>query len=215
MISLETVLEEVCPWEAGSARQVWFDKLEAYATLIQRWNKVYNLTAITEFEEIIYKHFLDSLLLLPFLNEERIIDVGSGAGFPGIPLALSCPSKRFALLDSNSKKTRFLIHAISELGITNTEVIHSRVENYHPIEKWDIVVTRAFAQLTDIARQTRHLLNSDGKIIAMKGKLDDTEIQNLGADFFVEKIERLDIKTRHAAQLGARHILLIRPVKGK
>ncbi|MDH5484173.1 MAG: 16S rRNA (guanine(527)-N(7))-methyltransferase RsmG [Gammaproteobacteria bacterium] len=145
-------------------------KLLAYLLLMQKWNKAYNLTAIRDLDQMVIRHLLDSLSILPFITESPILDVGTGAGLPGIPLALCLTDKKFILLDSNSKKTRFLTQAKIELGIDNMEVIHSRIEDYQPGFGIEIITCRAFAALNTILDSTQHLVTSTTRILAMKGK---------------------------------------------
>ena len=141
-----------------------------YLLLMQKWNKAYNLTAIRDLDQMVIRHLLDSLSVLPFVDNDPVLDVGTGAGLPGIPLALCLPDKKFVLLDSNGKKTRFLTQVKIELGIENIEVIHSRIEDYQPGYPFAIVTCRAFAALNTILDLTQHLVTSSTRILAMKGK---------------------------------------------
>lgn len=143
-----------------------------YLQLIQKWNRAFNLTAITDLDQMVIRHLLDSLSILPFIDASPVLDVGTGAGLPGIPLALARPDIEFVLLDSNGKKTRFLTQVKIELGIENIEIIHSRVEDYRPGKTFSIVTCRAFAALNTILVRTQHLLTSETRILAMKGKLE-------------------------------------------
>jgi 16S rRNA (guanine527-N7)-methyltransferase len=150
------------------------DKLEqllVFIKLIEKWNKTYNLTAIRDREDMVRLHLLDSLAIVPFIEGKRVIDIGTGAGFPGIPLAIYLPETEFTLLDSNAKKTRFVQQAILELKLKNVSVCHNRVEQYHPEKNFETVVTRAFASLSDIVELTAHLLSKDGILLAMKGQV--------------------------------------------
>ncbi|MCW9006112.1 MAG: 16S rRNA (guanine(527)-N(7))-methyltransferase RsmG [Gammaproteobacteria bacterium] len=143
-----------------------------YLRLMQKWNRAYNLTAIRDLDQMVIRHLLDSLGVLPYINSGPVLDVGTGAGLPGIPLALAQPENKFFLLDSNGKKTRFLTQVKIELGIENIEVIHSRVEDFRPDVKFEIVICRAFAALNTILERTQHLVTSTTRILAMKGKDD-------------------------------------------
>ena len=145
-------------------------RLLAYLRLMQKWNKAYNLTAIRELDSMVIRHLLDSLSILPYIDQSPILDVGTGAGLPGIPLALCRPDYQFVLLDSNGKKTRFLTQAKIELAIDNIEVIHSRIEDYQPDNGFEIITCRAFAALNTILDRTQHLVTSTTRIMAMKGK---------------------------------------------
>jgi 16S rRNA (guanine527-N7)-methyltransferase len=144
--------------------------LMGFLQMLVKWNRVYNLSAINEPEQMVILHLLDSLAVLPFLHGERCIDVGTGAGLPGIPLAIAAPDIDFALLDSNSKKTRFIQQACIELGLKNVLPLHERVEKYQPAQKFDTVTARAFTAMPDLLSKTRHLLNDGGKLLAMKSK---------------------------------------------
>lgn len=151
-------------------------KLLAFVDLIAKWNKAYNLTAIKKPQDMVRLHLLDSLSVLPYLRGKSIIDVGTGAGLPGIPLAICLSGIRFTLLDSNAKKTRFVQQAVLELKLTNVTVVHHRVEDYTPDKLFDCLLTRAFAELAGIMTATRHLLAKDGKLIAMKGRNLEAEM---------------------------------------
>ena len=157
-------------------------KLVHYIQLIARWNKTFNLTAIRDVEEMVSKHLLDSLVVQPYIEGSLILDVGSGAGLPGIPFAITSPDKKFVLIDSNGKKTRFLMQAKIDLRLDNVEVIHSRVEDFQPMEQghriyFDVITARAYATTDDILSSTAHLQDSATRILVMQGKLD-TQIEN-------------------------------------
>ncbi|MCX7084795.1 MAG: 16S rRNA (guanine(527)-N(7))-methyltransferase RsmG [Methylococcales bacterium] len=154
-------------------------QLLAFVQLLEKWNKAYNLTAIRNKEAMIGLHLLDSLAVAPYIQGPRIIDIGTGAGLPGIPLAIYYPEMQFTLLDSNAKKTRFVQQAILELGLKNISVCHTRVEQYQPEQNFDTVITRAFASLPDILQLTTRLLSDSGILLAMKGQATDVpEIEN-------------------------------------
>ena len=153
--------------------------LLAFIQLIQKWNKAYNLTAVREPLEMVDLHLLDSLAILPHLPDGRIADIGTGAGIPGIPLAICRPDCHFTLVDSNSKKTRFVQQAMLELKLSNVEVVHARVEQLMPKMPFDAVLTRAFASLPDIVRLTGHLLAEDGVLLAMKGQTPSDELASV------------------------------------
>lgn len=160
-----------------SAGQV--ESLIAFLVLIQKWGKAYNLTAIREMSEAIDLNLLDSLTVSPFLDGGRVMDVGTGAGLPGIPLAIVHPDKRFVLLDSSAKKVRFVRHAIMELGLANVEAVASRVEDYRPSVGFDLVLARAFASLSEIRTMVAHLLGSEGRVLALKGQYPRGEVEAL------------------------------------
>ena len=155
------------------------NQLIQFIELIAKWNKAYNLTAVRNNDDMARLHILDSLAILPHIQGKRIIDIGTGAGLPGIPLALCLPDIQFTLLDSNAKKTRFVQQAILELQLKNVTVIHNRVEDYQPEIKFDAVLTRAFASLPDIVKLTAHLLNDNGVLLAMKGQIPEAELTEL------------------------------------
>jgi 16S rRNA (guanine527-N7)-methyltransferase len=152
------------------------EQLLTYIALIEKWNKSYNLTSIRDKVSMVPMHLLDSLAIVPFITGKRVIDIGTGAGLPGIVLAVCFPDIEFVLLDSNAKKTRFVQQAILELKLTNVSICHNRVELYHPDNGFDIAITRAFASLEDIMRLTTHLLNNGGVLLAMKGQIPDVSM---------------------------------------
>ena len=165
-IRLEQGLKQLNLEISAQAQQ----KLLAYLQLMLKWNKAYNLTAIRELDSMVIRHLLDSLSILPYITASPILDVGTGAGLPGIPLAICLPDYQFVLLDSNGKKTRFLTQAKIELGIENIEVIHSRIEDYRPAYGFELITCRAFAALNTILDRTQHLVTSGTRVMAMKGK---------------------------------------------
>ena len=162
------------------------DSLFAYLSLLKKWNLAYNLTAIRDPEEMVGKHILDSLAILPWLRGNRIIDVGTGAGLPGIPLALARPELNFVLLDSNGKKTRFLNEVKRQLSIKNLEIVQFRVENYRPSQGFDTVLSRAFSSLTQMIQWTQHLVARDGIWLAMKGRQPDMELSEIKQSCTIE-----------------------------
>ncbi len=155
------------------------EKLLRFVRLIEKWNKAYNLTAIRNQHDMVRLHLLDSLAMMPFIKGERVIDVGTGAGLPGIPLAICLPDVQFTLLDSNAKKTRFVQQAILELTLKNVVVYHNRVESFQPEPAFNTVITRAFASLADIIKLTTHLLVTNGVLLAMKGQNMDAELAQI------------------------------------
>ncbi len=145
-------------------------KLLDYLQLMLKWNKAYNLTAIRELDSMIVRHLLDSLSILPFINASPVLDVGTGPGLPGIPLALCLPDYQFVLLDSNGKKTRFLTQCKIDLKLNNITIVKSRVEDYVFDSGFEIITCRAFAALNTLLARTEHLLTPATRILAMKGK---------------------------------------------
>jgi len=157
------------------------ESLLTYIQLLLKWNKVYNLTAVRDPAQMVVRHLLDSLAIAPWCTGQRLIDVGTGAGLPGVPLALLYPQKEIHLLDSNSKKTRFLFQVKTALGLDNISVHHARVESFTPIQRYDAVLSRAFASLLDMVTGCGHLLCESGQFIAMKGGLCESELASIDA----------------------------------
>ena len=157
-----------------------------YLDLLAKWNRAFNLTAVREPVQMVSRHLLDSLAILPWLNDSPTLDVGTGAGLPGIALAVARPTQTFTLLDSNGKKTRFVRQAVRELGLANVEVVQSRVEQYRNASAQ--VVSRAFASIPDMLALTGHLLAPGGRLLAMKGTLTDLEMAGIQAPWRAEVI---------------------------
>ncbi len=183
-------------------------QLLAYLALLIKWNKAYNLTAVRNPDEMVSRHLLDSLSVVPAVAEagDNWLDVGSGGGMPGIPLAIVFPQRRFTLLDSNGKKTRFLTQVKLELKLDNLDVVQSRVEAFTPTEKFDGICSRAFSSLADFANWTRHLSHVDSHWLAMKGVHPDDELQVLPDDFRLEHSHVLKVPGCQ----GQRHLLILR-----
>ena len=154
-------------------------KLLDYLALLQKWNKVHNLTAVRDPEEMVTLHLLDSLSVLPHIKAKRLLDVGSGAGLPGIPLALCMPELHVTVMDSSHKKASFMRQAKAELGISNLEVVCGRVENYKPEQLYDIVISRAFSDLAEFVALTKHLCAPGAEWLAMKGVYPYDELAQL------------------------------------
>lgn len=150
-----------------------------FQALIAKWNRTYNLTAIHEPERMLTHHLLDSLSILPGVTAGPLLDVGSGAGLPGIPLAIARPDLRVTLLDSSQKRCGFMQQAAIELKLGNVKVVHARAEVFQPSEKYPQIVSRAFSDLTDFVKATHHLLAEGGEWLAMKGLYPDEEIAQL------------------------------------
>lgn len=152
------------------------ESLFRYLQLLYKWNQAYNLTAIRDPEEMVSRHLLDSLAILPWVNGTRLIDVGTGGGLPGIPLAIALPDCHIVLLDSNGKKIRFLNEVKRALKLDNVEIIQSRVENYRPLEGFDTITSRAFSDLSQMIDWTTHLIATNGIWLAMKGHTPESEL---------------------------------------
>ncbi len=189
-----------------SARQN--DQLEAYCCLIQKWNQSYNLVADCRFDALLTRHLFDCLSALPFVAVEpnnHVLDVGSGAGLPGIPWAIFHPESHFTLLDSNGKKTRFLFHAKLALELENVSIEKSRVEYYQPKEPLDIVTCRAFASLRCTTKQVSSLMKCQTRLVAFKGQFPATELADLP-----NAIEALDIQKVNVPSLQEeRHLVTL------
>jgi len=154
-------------------------QLLAYLALMQKWNKVHNLTAVRDADEMVTLHLLDSLVILPFIDGNTLLDVGSGAGLPGIPLAICNPNLKVTVIDSNNKKVSFMRQAKAELGINNLEVLGGRVEEIAANRKFDIVISRAFSDLDLFISLTHQLCDDQGKWLAMKGVYPEAELAEL------------------------------------
>jgi 16S rRNA (guanine527-N7)-methyltransferase len=175
------------------------DKLLAYLALLRKWNKVYNLTAIRDEHRMVSHHLLDSLAVMPHLWAGRWLDVGCGAGLPGIVLAVMRPNWQFTLLDSNSKKTSFVQQAIIELGLQNSSVHCARVEDWRPAVRFDGIISRAFSELGDFLRSTQHLVAQHGRWAAMKGA-PEQELAGVPGECRVEQVIPLQVPGLHAAR---------------
>jgi len=181
-------------------------RLLQYLTLLHKWNRVHNLTAVREPKKMVTQHILDCLAVLPYVEGKRLVDVGSGGGLPGIPLAMARPQLDVTLLDSNHKKTVFLQQAVIDLQLTNVNVVCARVEDFKPQQPFDLVISRAFSDLGEFARLTRHLCAPGAALLAMKGLHPYEEIAQLPADVSVQQTLSLEVPG-----LGAtRHLVVMR-----
>lgn len=184
-----------------TTRQQWL----AYLALLSRWNRVHNLTAIREEDKMLTHHLLDSLAVGPYLSATRLLDVGSGGGLPGIPLAISRPDLSVTLVDSNQKKASFLRQAVSELGLGNIKVVADRVEQLQDDAGYDAIISRAFAETSLFLRLTRPLLASGGRWYVMKGVYPDAELQNLPEWAVLQASHQLRVPGLDAQ----RHLLIV------
>ena len=181
--------------------------LLAYVRLIEKWNKVHNLTAVREPEQMVVLHLLDSLSVLAHVAQARtLLDVGSGAGLPGIPLAIARPDLAVTLLDSSHKKAAFLRQAKAELALANVEVVCERVEKWHPAAPFDVVVSRAFAEIAEFVEQSKHLVSAEGSLLAMKGVHPFDELARIPATHRVENVVALHVPTLDAQ----RHLVFLK-----
>lgn len=175
-----------------------------FVRLLDKWNKAYNLTSVRNPEEMLVKHILDSLVVSPHLNGTHFIDVGTGPGLPGIPLAIANPDKQFVLLDSLGKRITFIKNAVRELGLTNVTPVLSRVEAYQDAQ-FDGVLSRAFASLNDMVNWCYHLPNSAGKFYALKGIYAEAEVQEIEKAVKLENVIPLSVPEL----VGERHLVVL------
>jgi 16S rRNA (guanine527-N7)-methyltransferase len=185
------------------------DRLLAHLDLLDDWNARMNLTAIRDRRSQITKHLLDSLTVRPYLRGNRIADVGSGAGFPGIPLAVVAPDRHFALIESTGKKCRFLEHVRDTLGLANVEVVQSRAESYEPRERFDTVLARAVGPVADLVKVAGRLVAGGGRLLAMKGRYPEEELAAKLNGWKVAAVHRLAVpgleEERHLVELCRSH----------
>ncbi len=206
MSQLRNKLDELIAQTDLEVSELQRNQLVGYVEMLNKWNKAYNLTSVRDPEEMLVKHILDSIIVSTHLQGERFIDVGTGPGLPGIPLAIMCPDKHFHLLDSLGKRIRFIKQALHELKIENVMPIQSRVEEFQPEEKFDAVLSRAFASMVDMVSWCHHLTKAEtGLFLALKGQLPQGEIDELPAWCCVT-----DIKALNVPQLeGERHLVTL------
>ena len=184
-------------------------QLVAYVEMLHKWNKAYNLTSVRDPNEMLVRHILDSIVVAPHLQGTRFIDVGTGPGLPGIPLAIVRPESHFTLLDSLGKRVRFLRQVQHELKLTNIEPVQSRVEDFPAEPPFDGVISRAFASLNDMVSWCHHLPGDAGRFYALKGQLPEEEIALLPAGLGVESI--VELKVPHLE--GERHLVIVKANK--
>ena len=181
--------------------------LMRYLYQLERWNTVYNLTAVRRIDDMVSRHIFDSLAVQPYLHGQWILDVGSGAGLPGIPLALINPQRQFCLLDSNTKKTRFLTQMTIELSLNNATIAACRIEQHCPHSYYDTVISRAFASLSEFAALAGPFCAPGGRLLAMKGTYPEDELESLPAAYRVMAVYRLEVPGLDAE----RHLVHVEP----
>jgi 16S rRNA (guanine527-N7)-methyltransferase len=191
------------------------EQLLQYVALLAKWNRAYNLTAVRDIEQMVSRHLLDSLTLLPFIDEgnddaetsgaKTFADVGTGAGLPGLVLAICAPHHRFELFDSNGKKIRFVKQAIGELHLANASAQQTRIEAWQPAAGYDAILSRAFASLSEMAALCEHLLAPHGRLLAMKGNYPDDELAALPPQWQLDAAHPL----RVPAEVGQRHLIIL------
>lgn len=206
---LEALLRSGIEDQSLTLTDIQVKQLLDYLQLLQKWNGAYNLTAIREPEKMLHLHLLDSLSIIPFVKGGNVLDVGTGPGLPGIPLAIVYPERNFTLMDSNGKKTRFLFQVKNELGLGNVKEVQSRVEAYQPTTQYDAITSRAFTSLLDMVEKTAHLLEDNGRFYAMKGQYPDEELRVLPKHYNVVASHQL----RVPGVDGKRHLIEIKKSK--
>lgn len=182
------------------------NKIQAYLENLLKWNKAYNLTAIRDPREMVIKHLLDSLSIYPHIQGKSVLDVGTGPGLPGIPVSICDTNKHWTLIDSNGKKTRFLLQMKADLALHNLDVVKGRIENLAAQNTYDVITSRAFSALQDFVGVCLPLLKSDGELVAMKGTIPHEEIEQLNH-------QQLDIEIKPLAVPfleEERHLILVK-----
>ncbi|WP_371195328.1 16S rRNA (guanine(527)-N(7))-methyltransferase RsmG [Glaciecola sp. SC05] len=181
------------------------DTIIGFVLLMNKWNKAYNLSSVREPDQMLVKHIMDALVVAPFINGQRIADVGTGPGLPGVPLAIVFPEKQFTLIDSLGKRIRFIKQACYELKITNVNAIQSRVEDLLSDPLFDTVISRAFASLSDMLNWCEHLVDNNGEFLALKGQLHQDELSEVPKQFTVAQTTALYVPSL----IGERHLVSI------
>lgn len=184
------------------------EQLLAFVVMLHKWNRAMNLTAIRDPRQMISRHLLDSLSILPYLCGDKVIDVGTGAGLPGIPLSILCPDMSFTLLDSNQKKQIFVSQAVKSLSLKNVQCVYSTVQTYQPVQKFSTILTRAFTQLSRMISLTIHLLDDNGRFLAMMGKVEQEPLTL--HEVHIEQIVSLKVP----GETAQRHLAIIARQKG-
>ncbi|WP_034918230.1 MULTISPECIES: 16S rRNA (guanine(527)-N(7))-methyltransferase RsmG [Erwinia] len=180
-------------------------QLVGYVDMLHKWNKAYNLTSVRDPQQMLVRHIMDSIVVEPYLRGERFIDVGTGPGLPGIPLAIVRPASQFTLLDSLGKRVRFMKQVQHELQLDNIHPVQSRVEDFPAEPPFDGVISRAFASLTDMLNWCHHLPGERGQFYALKGVVPEQELAALPAGFFCDRVVKLSVPELE----GERHLIII------
>jgi len=204
-LTLSKGLEDLLGHAADSAQ---ISSLLSYLELLTKWNSSYNLTAIRDPQEMITRHLLDSLSVLPWMGEGELLDAGTGAGLPGLPLAIMRPQMTVTLLDSTGKKIRFLRHVKRQLALKNIYPVQARLESWQPESAPASIISRAFSSLADFCSASRHLLQHETRLLAMKGKYPKSELEDLPAWVKVDSVEKLSVpglqEERHLVIMSVR-----------
>lgn len=190
---LRTAISQGCSALTPELDDAAVEKFVVFIRLLEKWNRVTNLTAVRDPLQMVTRHILDSLAVVPFLTRGSLLDVGSGAGLPGVPIAIARPGLDVTLLDANAKKSRFVRQAAAELGLDNIQVVQARMQEYQPGRSFDMVISRAVASLDELYQQTVHLLRPGGRMLFMKGAVPEQEIGALQDGRAGLHIERLNI----------------------
>jgi 16S rRNA (guanine527-N7)-methyltransferase len=199
------LLQGLAHFELPVAAEPLTGQLMAYLAELHKWNRAYNLTAVREPREMLTRHVFDSLTVLPFVSGQRIADMGTGAGLPGLLLALCYPDKHFTLVDSNGKKSRFVSHVVGQLQLPNIDVVQARVESLEISQPFDTIVCRAFMSLHDFAVGCGRLLAASGRLVAMKGRHPTNELAAIPAGWRVEQC----VPAAVPGLAGERHIIVL------
>ncbi len=190
-------------------------QLIRYIELVSQWNKVFRLSSIHDLDAMVTRHLLDSLSILPYIKGHTIIDIGTGAGLPGIPLSIAMPDRHFCLLDSNPKKIQFLEKVIQQMSLRNVHIAHRSVEEFHVEPLFESVISRSFNTLGDFLKLSEHLVKPNGQILAMKGVYPLTELQDLKANFKLVEVHPLKIPAlsaeRHVVELSYQPEMAVTP----
>lgn len=194
---------EYLPGYLPNANHEALNQLNEYLFMLRKWNKTYNLTSITTTQAMVIRHVLDSLSVDPFIKGENVADIGSGAGLPGIPLAIMNPEIQFFLIDNNNKKARFLKQAVINLEIDNAEVIHQRAEDFMMSVAMDTVMCRAFGNLEEFLRKAQHMSHSNSQYLALKGVYPLLELELVPDEFVVKGVHPVEVEDLDAE----RHIV--------
>lgn len=188
---------------ATTAAQI--TSLVQFLALLEKWNRAFNLSGVRDPDDMVARHLIDSVSVLPWLHGLSVLDVGTGAGLPGLPLAILDPQRQFTLLDSGGKKIRFVRHVIGELALNNVSVVQQRVEDFSPADPFDTVLCRAFASLGSFVRSSGRLAANGGRLVAMKGRFPGDELAELPADWQATEVAEVSVP----GLAGQRHIIVV------